>query len=112
MLLSRLEGNDNMLLSIIVGLMGVVLNYKVVRDMDWESKPYSFYRHFQFLLAALGSLTWSVCLIGAASASLTVVVLLGFIVLPILLIQHKVGSEGMCTPFQNTYYRMKNKLSR
>lgn len=101
-----------MLLSIIVGLMGVVLNYKVVRDMDWESKPYSFYRHFQFLLAGLGALTWSYCLIGAVSASFTVVLLLGFVVLPILLIQHKVGSERLCIPFQDMYYRMKNKLSR
>jgi len=99
-----------MLLSVIVGLMGVVLNYKVVRDMDWQSKPYSFYRHFQFLLAGLGAATWSVCLIGAASASLTVVVLLGFIVLPILVIQHKVGSDGICLPFEDIYYRMKNKL--
>lgn len=99
-----------MLLSVFVGLMGVVLNYKVVRDMDWKSKPYSFYRHFQFLLAGLGALTWSYCLVGATSASLTVVLLLGFVVLPILLIQHKVGSEGICTPFQNTYYRMKDKF--
>lgn len=99
-----------MLLSVIVGLMGVVLNYKVVRDMDWESKPYSFYRHFQFLLAGLGALTWSYCLVGAASTSLTVVLLLGFVVLPILLIQHKVGSEGLCLPFESVYYRMKDKL--
>jgi len=98
------------MLTIIVGLLGVVLNYKVLKDMDWESKPYSFYRHFQFALAALGALTWSYCLIGAASASLTVVLLLGFVVLPILLIQYKVGSEGICLPFEDMYYRMKNKL--
>ena len=100
-----------MLLSIIVvGLMGVALNYNVLKDMDWKSKPYSFYRHFQFLLAGLGAATWSYCLIGAASASLSVVVVLGFIVLPILLIQHKVGSEGICLPFEVVYYRIKNKL--
>lgn len=98
-----------MLLSIIVGLMGVVLNYNVLKDMDWKSKPYSFYRHFQFVLAALGSLTWSYCLVGAASASFTVVMLLGFVVLPILIIQHKVGSERLCTPFQDMYYRIKYK---
>lgn len=99
-----------MLLSVFVGLMGVVLNYKVVRDMDWQSRPYSFYRHFQFVLSALGAATWSYCLIGAASASLTVVLLLGFVVLPILIIQHKVGSEGICLPFEDTYYRMKDKF--
>ena len=101
-----------MLLSIIVGLMGVVLNYNVLKDMDWKSKPYSFYRHFQFLLAGLGALTWSVCLIGAASASFTIVLLLGFIVLPILIIQYKVGSERLCIPFEDMYYRMKDKLGR
>lgn len=101
-----------MLLSIIVGLLGVVLNYNVIKDMDWKSKPYSFYRHFQFLLAGLGALTWSVCLIGAASASFTIVLLLGFIVLPILIIQYKVGSERLCIPFEDMYYRMKDKLGR
>lgn len=101
-----------MLLSIIVGLMGVVLNYRVVRDMDWESKPYSFYRHSQFLLAGLGAATWSYCLVGAASTSLTVVLILGFVVLPILLIQHKVGSEGLCLPFEVVYYRIKDKICR
>jgi uncharacterized membrane protein len=101
-----------MVLSIIVGLLGVVLNYNVIKDMDWQSKPYSFYRHFQFVLAGIGALTWSVCLIGAASATFTIVVLLALVVTPILVIQYKVGSEGLCTPFQNTYYRMKDKLSR
>lgn len=98
------------LLSLMTGMLGLYLNYRVLKDMDWKSKPYSFYRHFQFLLAGLGAATWSYCLVGAASTSLTVVVLLGFIVLPILVIQYKVGSERLCTPFQNTYYRMKNKL--
>ena len=101
-----------MMLSIIVGLMGVVLNYRVVRDMNWQSRPYSFYRHFQFLLAGLGAATWSVCLIGAASASFTIVLLLGFIVLPILIIQYKVGSERLCIPFEVVYYRMKDKICR
>lgn len=99
-----------MLLSVIVGLMGVVLNYNVLKDMDWKSKPYSFYRHFQFVLAALGAATWSVCLVGAASATLTVVVLLALVVTPILVIQYKVGSERLCIPFEDMYYRIKNKL--
>ena len=99
-----------MVLSIIVGLLGVVLNYNVIKDMDWQSKPYSFYRHFQFVLAGIGALTWSVCLIGAASATFTIVVLLALVVTPILVIQYKVGSERLCTPFQNTYYRMKDKF--
>lgn len=98
-----------MLLSIIVGLMGVVLNYKVVRDMDWESKPYSFYRHSQFLLAGLGAATWSYCLLGFMTASFTFVVLLALVVTPILVIQYKVGSERLCTPFQDMYYRIKYK---
>lgn len=98
--------------SLIVGVLGVILNFNVVRDMDWHSKPYSFYRHFQFVLAAVGALTWSVCLIGAASASFTVVMLLGFIVLPILIIQYKVGSDGICLPFEDMYYRMKDKICR
>jgi len=101
-----------MLLSVIVGLMGAVLNYKVVRDMDWESKPYSFYRHFQFVLAALGALTWSYCLLGFMTASFTFVVLLALAVTPILVIQYKVGSERLCIPFEDMYYRMKDKICR
>lgn len=101
-----------MLLSVFVGFMGVVLNYKVVRDMNWQSKPYSFYRHFQFLLAALGAATWSYCLLGFMTASFTFVVLLALVVTPILVIQYKVGSERLCIPFEDMYYRMKDKICR
>ena len=101
-----------MMLSIIVGLIGVALNYNVLKDMDWESKPYSFYRHFQFLLAGLGALTWSYCLLGFMTASLTFVVLLALVVTPILVIQYKVGSERLCIPFEDMYYRMKDKMCK
>lgn len=101
-----------MMLSIIVGLIGVALNYNVLKDMDWESKPYSFYRHFQFVLAGIGALTWSVCLIGAASSSLTIVVLLALVVTPILVIQYKVGSERLCILFEDMCYRMKDKICK
>ena len=100
------------LLSLMTGMLGLYLNYRVLKEVDWKSKPYSFYRHFQFLLAGLGAATWSVCLIGAASASFTIVLLLGFIVLPILIIQYKVGSERLCIPFEVVYYRMKDKICR
>ena len=100
------------LLSLMTGMLGLYLNYRVLKDMDWKSKPYSFYRHFQFLLAGLGAATWSYCLLGFMTASLTSVVLLALVVTPILVIQYKVGSEGICLPFEVVYYRMKDKICR
>ena len=96
--------------SLIVGLLGVILNFNVVRGMDWHSKPYSFYRHFQFVLAARAALTWSYCLIGASMSNPIIVLTLGCITMLLLMFQMLYGSERMCAPFECLYEMLKYKV--
>lgn len=96
--------------SLIVGLLGVILNFNVVRDMDWHSKPYSFYRHFQFMLAAVGATAWSYALLGAASSSFVLVVCLALVVTPALIVHYRVGGEVMCKPFEDVYKSIKYRI--
>lgn len=99
-----------MVVSLIVGVLGVLLNFNVLRELDWYSKPYSFYRHFQFVLAAIAALTWSYCLIGASMSNPVIVLTLGCLTLLLLMFQMLYGSERMCSPFECLYERLKYKV--
>lgn len=44
---------------IILVILGLTLNYLVIKRMNWNSSPYSGYRHFQFVLAGFAAGCWS-----------------------------------------------------
>lgn len=94
--------------TILVGVMGVLLNVKVIRDLDWESKPYSFYRHFQYILAGIGALGWSYCLVGFSLTSPLTTIMLGTVIIPLTIMQYRLGSDELSRPFENKFKKFKN----
>lgn len=69
-----------MIIHLIVGFMGVALTWIVLKRNDWGSKPYSSYRHTQFVFAAIGAVGWSYCLLGITKASLDISLPLGLLI--------------------------------
>lgn len=99
-----------LILTLITGLIGLILNYRVVKEVDWKTPAFSFHRHFQFALAGLGAATWTYCLVGFMSASDWVVLTLLAAVLVVTALHHKCGSEKLCNPIHRVFCKAKNSL--
>lgn len=89
-----------MIIHLIVGFMGVALTWIVLKRNDWKSKPYSSYRHMQFVFAAIGAVGWSYCLLGITKASLGISLPLGLLIMFSLSVYLYYGGErlsvGLC----------------
>lgn len=96
--------------TVFVGVMGLLLNIKVVRDLDWGSEPYSFYRHFQFGIAGIGALGWSYCLVGIIFAHPLYVLMLGTVIVPLTIMQYRLGSDNLSRPFEAKYRLFKERM--
>ena len=98
------------LLSLMTGMLGLYLNYRVLKEVDWSSPAYSLLRHFQFVLASVSAIVWTYCIVGVTYASLWVVAVM-FIIVSVLIVLHKKhGCEKMCDPFEQLYESVKYKI--
>lgn len=86
-----------LVLSLMTGVLGLYLNYRVLKEVDWSSPAYSLHRHFQFVLASVSAIVWTYCIVGVTYASLWVVAVM-FIIVSVLIVLHKKhGCEKMCS---------------
>ena len=85
-----------LLLSLVTGMLGLYLNYRVLKEVDWSSPPYTLHRHFQFALASVSAVVWVYCIVGVIYTTLWVVLTM-FIIMIILIALHKrYGCGEMC----------------
>lgn len=84
------------LLSLITGALGLYLNYRVLKEVDWGSPAYSLLRHFQFVLASVSAVVWTYCIVGVIYATLWVVLAMLFSVGILTLLHKMYGCDKMC----------------
>lgn len=94
------------LLSLSVGLVGALLSFKVVSTLNWDSERYSFYRHFHFILAGLGSVGWSYGWLGIANNSIFILTPMLILLTTILYIYNTTGDKW-CKKLERCYNKLK-----
>lgn len=89
-------------LFILIIILGLTLNYLVIKRMDWNSSPYSGYRHFQFVLAGFAAGCWSMALLKVlAGSSVTM-----WVVVPLLALLTAFIATLVCMPRVCLYKRL------
>lgn len=96
-------------LSLSVGLVGALLSLKVVSTLNWGSERYSFYRHFHFILAGIGSVGWSYGWLGIANNSVVILIPLLILLSTILYIYNTTGDKW-CKKLEKVYNKVKQSL--
>lgn len=99
-----------MILSLFVGMCGLFLTYLVLKQMDFNTQPYSSYRHINFIISAIGIGSWCYCVIGVSTANTFAVVLLGSVVIPLLWFRIKY-KDCQCNSFITMYNMIKSRLA-
>lgn len=84
------------LLSLMTGMLGLYLNYRVLKEVDWSSPAYSLLRHFQFVLASVSAIVWTYCIVGVTYTSLWVVIIMLITVSVLIMLHKKHGCDRMC----------------
>ena len=97
------------LLSLMTGLLGLYLNYRVLKEVDWSSPAYSLLRHFQFVLASVSAIVWTYCIVGVTYTSLWVVAVMFIIVSVLIMLHKKHGSDRMCSAVRDAVVSVYNK---
>lgn len=97
-------------ISFAVGFLGFTLTWLVLRGNDWGSRAFSCYRHVQYSFAAIGSVGWSYCILGIATATMGVSLSIGIVTLLALLAYLKIGSTYISKRLCEELDRIKSKL--
>ena len=98
------------LLSLMTGLLGLYLNYRVLKEVDWSSPAYSLLRHFQFVLASVSAIVWTYCIVGVTYTSLWVVAVMFIIVCVLIMLHKKYGCDKMCSVVRDAVVRVYNRV--
>lgn len=100
------------ILFLVVGVMGMILTYKVIQCHDWDSPAHSVMRNVEFVYGAIGALGWSYCIMGMFQATISLSILIGVLICISLYFFTRYGVRATAHCLQNNIDKLKQVLSK